>query len=366
MLAETRPLVKNLKEYVPGKDKSEIQRKYGLEKVVKIASNENPLGCSPRAIEAIKKAAVDVNIYPMGNSVELCQVLSDKIGVDPKNMAFSNGSDEMIWMLATAFLNPGEKVLSSEHTFSEYKFCTQLLDGQYQNIPTKDYFFDLDGILNSIDENTKMVFLCNPNNPTGNYLTAAKIDDFLKQVPSHVLVVVDQAYVEYATASDYPQLENQWERFPNLVLLRTFSKIYGLAGLRIGYALASAECISALFKVKQPFNVNLIAQKAAIAALKDEEFVQRTIQVNEEAKLSLYQFFQKEEVQYIPTQTNFIAFCLPDRAKDFVMYCESQGLILRHLASFDLVDWVRITLSLPIDMNFFKSLYKAWQKNELS
>ncbi len=339
-----RAILANMHEYVPGKSIEEVKAEYNLEEVIKLASNENPLGISSKAQKAIVDAASKINSYPIGNSPLLLKKLSEKYSIEENNLIFSNGSDEMIQMIATTYLNPGDGVLSSEHTFSEYEFATKLFDATYKAIPQIDWNHDLDGIKKNIDSKTKLIFICNPNNPTGTWVSESKLLDFIDSVPKDVIVIVDQAYNEYATDPEYPSLIKEATTRTNLILLRTFSKVYGLAGLRIGYAIAHHEIISLVSKVKQPFNVNLIAQAAALAVLDDSEYLHDTLTVNSEGKEFLYTFLDSKKISFLETQGNFIAAHIGENAIQVVKTMESKGVIIRSLQSFGMPEWVRITI----------------------
>ncbi len=339
-----RAILANMHEYVPGKSIEEVKAEYNLEEVIKLASNENPLGISRKAQQAIADTATKINSYPIGNSPLLLKKLSEKYSIEEKNLIFSNGSDEMIQMIATTYLNPGDTVLSSEHTFSEYEFATKLFDGTYIAVPQIDWNHDLEGIKNKIDSKTKLIFICNPNNPTGTWVPEAELLEFLDSIPKDIIVIVDQAYNEYATDPDYPSLITEATTRTNLILLRTFSKVYGLAGLRIGYAIAHNAIVSLISKVKQPFNVNLIAQAAALAVLDDTEFINDTLTVNIEGKEFLYEYLDSKNISYLETQGNFIAANVGHGAINIVKEMESKGVIIRSLKSFGMPEWVRITI----------------------
>lgn len=356
-----RQILKTLHDYVPGKSIEEVRQEYGLEAIIKLASNENPLGPSPKAVEAIKDTAEEVFRYPLGDSPELAKFLTERLGLKKSNVCFGNGSDEVIWLLSTVFLNPGDEVISSQPTFSEYAFCTQLLDGVYKEVPLQDFCHETKALLGAITEKTKIIYLCNPNNPTGTWVEKEEMREFLKAVPAHIQVVVDQAYCEYAQTEAYPQLIEELAEFPNLTLLRTFSKVYGLAGMRIGYALANESTISAMMKVKQPFNVNLLAQKAALAALQDNEHMLASIAVNQSGLEKLTSGLDSLGLEYLPTVANFLAVKLGPQAGEVVKWMESKGLIIRWLKSFGLKEWVRITISFDEDMQLVLDLLEEWK-----
>ena len=357
-----RKCLQKLKDYVPGKSKKEVAEKWGLDKIVKLASNENPLGVPREAQEAIRTAADSIHLYPIGHSPVLQEKIATRVGLDPDNVLVANGSDEVIWLLCTAFLNPGEVVLSSVETFSEYEFCSYLLDGQYRKVPLKNGVFDLDALAVEVQkEEVRMVFLCSPNNPTGTLIPKADLQSFLGKVPEDTLVVVDQAYVDFVAPEEDYQLTEWIESFENLVLLRTFSKMYGLAGLRLGYALTDSNNVQALLKVKQPFNVNLVAQKAGEASLEATQFVEDTLRNNALGKQRLEALFQEFQLEFFATHANFIAVRIGSKAGEFCQFCESRGLILRWLKSFQLEEYIRVTIGLPEELDLFESLLREWE-----
>ncbi|MGL1903729.1 MAG: histidinol-phosphate transaminase [Fibrobacterales bacterium] len=345
-MSMVRPALSGIKAYIPGKSVQEVQQEFHLSSIIKLASNENPLGVSRKAQEAIAAVSKGINRYPLGHSPELTHTIATKLGLNPQNILFSNGSDEMIQMITATYLNPGEEVLSSEHTFSEYKFGTLLFDGTYRSVPMDNWNHDLAGIRKAITKKTKIIFICNPNNPTGTWIPKKELTHFLSEIPKGVMVVVDQAYNEYATHPEYPDLIDEINEFENLILLRTFSKVYGLAGLRIGYALAQSITIETMLKVKQPFNVNIIAQAAAEAVLSDTDYIQNSMTTNIEGMEQLYAYFDSKKMSYLETQGNFIAVHIGFGAIDLVKTLESRGMIIRSLKSFDMPEWVRITIGL--------------------
>ena len=359
-MVTAKEILGQLKDYVPGKSVEEVKEKWGLQSAIKLASNENPLGASPEAVKVLKEEAENVFKYPIGHAPELLKGLTEYLHVDQDQLILANGSDEIVLMIAQAYLGTEDEVIINENTFSQYKFCSQLQEAKLNFQPfTDDYEYDLDAYLEKINDKTKICFLCNPNNPTGSWIRQQAMMDFLKKVPSHVMVVVDQAYVEYATDSDFPSLIPEINEFDNLILMRTFSKIYGLAGLRIGYAIASQSIIKNLYKVKQPFNVNLLAQKAALAALKDDEFMMKSIETNELGKLDLQTFFNDNGIEYLNSQANFLSIKIGDAAT-FVEFLEKNGVIIRHLASFGMEEWVRVTIGTEADNQAFLKLFKEF------
>ncbi len=265
-----RNTVNYLKPYIPGKPISEVKRELGLDKVIKLASNENPLGCSPKATEAVTKWAENMAIYPDGNCTDLRNALAKKLKLKPTQFLFGAGTDQILEIIAATFINPGDKTITGHPSFSRYETVTQIMDGELIQVSlTHDYRFDLNSILNNIDEKTRIVWICNPNNPTGTIITAQELNSFLEKISKEILVVLDEAYYEYAKGGDYPESLELLDSYDNIIILRTFSKIYGLAGLRVGYAISNENIIEYLNRVRGPFNVNGAAQVAAIAALED-------------------------------------------------------------------------------------------------
>lgn len=360
MKPQSRECLKALKPYVAGKSIEEIRESYGLDKIVKLASNENPIGVPKRSQEVLKNQLDRVFQYPQGHSPELTQTLCEKYSIREDQVVFSNGSDEMVQMLANTFLDQGDVALSSENTFSEYKFSTLVCGGVYQAVPMKAWKYDLDAILQSIQSHTKLIFICNPNNPTGTWHDHQTLLSFLDEVPSHIIVVVDEAYAEYAEALQFPQLIPELIKRENLILLRTFSKLYGLAGLRVGYALSNPRIVNEIKRVKQPFNVNLLAQLAAKESLLDQDHIDRSLEVNRSGLQLICQLLDELNWEYMETQGNFITFKVGDHAVDYVKSLESQGLIMRSLASFGLDQWVRLTVGTPEELSFWQLLTRKY------
>lgn len=360
MNPQSRESLQQIKPYVPGKSKEEIKALYGLENIVKLASNENPLGVPKKSQEAIKNHLAELFQYPQGHSPELTSALTTKLGLDMDQVVFSNGSDEMVQMVCNTFLNSGDITLCSENTFSEYKFSTLVCGAIYQTVPLKDWCYDLEAMLEAIEERTKLIFVCNPNNPTGTWRSHQDIINFLDRVPSHVMVIVDEAYVEYADDPQFPSLLKELSKRKNLIILRTFSKLYGLAGLRVGYALSHADVVHEIKRVKQPFNVNLLAQIAAEAALSDSEHTLESLRVNREGLTLIRQVLDRFGWEYLPTQGNFITFKVGEQGPDYVKTLESQGLISRSLSSFGLEEWVRLTVGLDTELELWKNLSESY------
>ncbi|MFA6342525.1 MAG: histidinol-phosphate transaminase [Fibrobacteraceae bacterium] len=359
-MIEPRPELEKLADYVPGKSIEEISAHYGLKKVVKLASNENPLGASPRALMAYQETASTLHMYPRGDAPELIAALAKKAGLSKDYVVIGNGSDEIIDLIAKAFIRPSDRCLGMEPTFSMYRFSTLSVGGFFEALQTGAEKPSLDKLLHLIDSKTRVVFICNPNNPTGWYFTDKEIRDFLAKVPKSILVFVDEAYAEFATAEDYPKLNQSLDVFPNLFINRTFSKIYGLAGLRVGYGFANPKVIKELWKIKPPFDVNRAAQAAALAALGDEDHFQRTLDGNVQGMAKLSAAMEKLGFLVLPSQANFICVKIGPEAKALVEFLEQGGVIVRGLTSFGMPEWIRITIGLPEENEFFLQRIAQW------
>lgn len=296
----------SLSPYQGGKPISELQRELGLETVIKLASNENPLGAGPKALEAIQHIVEDISRYPDGNGFELKQAIGDHLSVSEQAITLGNGSNDILELLARAYVcSADDEVVFSQYAFVVYPLVTQALGAKAVVTPAKDFGHDLDAMREAITDKTKIVFIANPNNPTGTLLSNEAIYDFLTHVPSSVIVVLDQAYIEYLDLAD-PSIA--WlSEFDNLVITRTFSKAYGLAGLRVGYCISSEKIADYLNRIRQPFNVNSIAQAAAVASLADEAYLARSIAANKYGLVQLSQGFDRLKISYIPSFANFIA-----------------------------------------------------------
>jgi histidinol-phosphate aminotransferase len=346
-----RPTFRNclrpLQPYIPGSSAEEVAGKYAPQRISKMGSNENPLGAGRKAMEAVRNMAAGISIYPDASAGDLRAALALATGRKPGNFFVGNGSDEVLLLIAATYLNPGDNVLASTHTFFNYEFVSRVFDGEVRTVPTRDLRYDLPAFAAAADARTKLVFLCNPNNPTGLHFTQRELADFLRSMPREALIVVDEAYAEYVDAADFPDTAGLMDEFPNLILTRTFSKAYGLAGLRVGYALASESIVKDLRKVKMPFNVNLAAQKAALAALDDIEHLERTLRLNGEGKVLLERVLEKLGCTVLPSQGNFLCFQPPRPAGAVCDHLFGQGVIVRPLMRFGLDGWIRVTIGTP-------------------
>ena len=353
ILRLARASIQALKPYVPGRSIDDVKAQYNPKRIVKLGSNENPLGTSPKVIKAVAAALKDSSLYPDGSSRKLREALAAHNGMTPDQVVVGNGSDEILLMIALAFIKPGERVVISENTFSEYEFSGRTLDAEIVKLPLKDYRYDMDAYAKALKSKPKMLFICNPNNPTGNYVTHAELEGLLKKTSKGCLVVVDEAYGDYATATDFPRSVALMKKYPNLIVTRTFSKLYGIAGLRLGYALGDASLLRETLRVKTPFNVNLLVQKAGLAALADTTFVKKSLTTNEKGRAQIEKGLQKLKLFYLPTQANFICFHVPRAAVDLCEDLMKRGLIIRPLKSFGLPDWCRVTIGTTAQNRFF-------------
>jgi histidinol-phosphate aminotransferase len=350
-MPKVQPHIAGIVPYKPGKPIAELERELGLTGIVKLASNENPVGPSPKALAALSGAiaAGDLNRYPDGGGFYLKQALSARWGLGAEHFILGNGSNEVIEFLCRAFLAPGDEVVSADLTFVVYRLITTAAGGRIVEVPLRDHVHDLDAMAAAVGPRTRLLFVCNPNNPTGTYNTAEQVRALLDKVPDDLIVVFDEAYAEYATAADYPDTAAVLAERPNTVILRTFSKVYGLPALRIGYGVTSPELVDVMNRVRQPFNTNALAQTAALAALDDTEHVKASQQVNEAGKVKLAALFDRLGLTHLPTQANFVyADMGMDGAKVF-QACLHEGVIVRHIHG----DWIRVTVGLPEEIDRF-------------
>ncbi|MCX8093865.1 MAG: histidinol-phosphate transaminase [Candidatus Goldbacteria bacterium] len=319
----------NIKPYVPGKPIEEVEREYKIKNIVKLASNENPLGPSKLAITAMKKKIKEVNLYPDSSVFYLRNTLSKYLKIPANMLMFGNGSNELEQLIAETFVNPGEEVLFSELSFVVYPIVTEIVSGRAVVVPHKNFRHDIDGFIDRLSNKTKLVFLCNPNNPTGTIITKEEFEKFMRHVNHRIIVVLDEAYFEYARSPKYPDGIKYLRRYPNLIVLRTFSKIYGLAGLRIGYGIADKDIVDLIDRVRPPFNVNLLAQYAAEAALKDKNHIKNTLKINNEGKKFLYRLFKKLKIDFIKTYANFIFVKFNSNSMEIFKKLLEKGVIIR-------------------------------------
>jgi histidinol-phosphate aminotransferase len=342
------PALNSLPVYQPGRPIEEVARELGLDAagIIKLASNENPLGPSRLGLAAMRQALKQVNLYPDGNAFYLKQKLATKLGVTPANLILGNGSNEVIEMIGHALLTPDAEVVVSQYCFAVYPIVTALFGAKLVVVPAKNHGHDLDAMLAAITPNTRIVFVANPNNPTGTTASREELARFVNAVPANVLLAMDEAYIEFLNEPLDLVSEIRNGSKPNLLLMRTFSKIYGLAGLRIGYGIGHPDFIAALEKIRQPFNINLVAQAGALAALDDAKHVEKTRKVNSRG-LKLYaRTFRKLGLEFIPSQANFILVRVGDGQRVFGEL-QKLGVIVRPMGGYQLPEWIRISIGTP-------------------
>ncbi len=339
--------VLSVKPYSPGKPLEELEREYGITGSIKLASNENPLGPSPLALAALQQAVGKLHRYPDGSGYYLTRKLAEKMGVAPENIVLGNGSDEIIGMLTRALLAPGDEAIMTRPSFSMYEILTRLVNAVPVFVPLTSMSIDLDAILAAVTPKTRLIFLTNPNNPTGTAFSAEQLDGFLKAVPPEVVVVLDEAYIEFARDDDVADSLDFLNDDRPLVALRTFSKAYGLAGLRVGYGLMPPTLAELLNRARQPFNVNSLAQVAAMAAIDDEDFLRKTRQVVHDGLDFLYAELDRLQLDCFPTQANFFLIDVNRDADEVFEALLRQGVIVRSMISYGYPTFIRITVGLP-------------------
>lgn len=346
--------VRAIAPYQPGKPISELAREFGLAEssIVKLASNENPLGVSPLAMQAMQQALADIARYPDGNGFVLKDAISKRFGVDHGQIVLGNGSNDVLELAARAFLQPGVEAVYSQHAFAVYPLVTLAIGATGICVKARDFGHDLSAMRAAITPNTRMVFIANPNNPTGTLLGKAELLAFLRDLPKHVLVVLDEAYDEYLPDALKAESIGWLAEFENLIVSRTLSKAYGLAGLRVGFALAHPAVADLINRVRQPFNVNSIALAAAAAALQDTDFVRRTRELNDAGMQQITQGLTKLGLSYIPSYGNFVSVRIPDAMAIYKRLLE-QGVIVRPVANYEMPDYLRISIGLESENSRF-------------
>lgn len=358
-----RPLVpvniETLKPYIAGKTIAEVVEIYKPSKIAKLASNENRLGCSPKVKDAVLEALKVVQDYPDPAARKLRAAIAKKNNIDTDNIIVASGSESLISILCKTFFQNKENAITADATFVGYFVQAGVRGIRLKRIPvTRDYRFDVKAMVNAVDADTKMIFIANPNNPTGTYITKNEFEWMMSKVPEDVLVIMDEAYYEYAhQVDDYPHALDY--SFSNLISLRTFSKAYGLAGFRVGYAIADKEIIKNMMKTKLTFEPTSLGQAAALAAYEDELFVQQSVEVVEKGREKLYHFFDEHKIQYVKSISNSVMMILPteDEAIDFTQKMLEKGVILRQLNAFGLPNGIRITIGIPDEMDHFEQSF---------
>jgi len=340
--------IKNLLPYKAGKPIEEVKRELGLKKIIKLASNENPLGPSEIAVNSVAETLSETHRYPDSNGYDLRVKLAEKFNLNINNVIIGGGSEGIMSVIMRTFLSSKDEIIATQNSFIGFRVLANASGIKTNWVSMKNYHYDLESMAKRINNNTKVIYLANPDNPTGTYFNKNSFDKFMDKVPSRVIVILDEAYFEYASyIEDYP--DSMHYRYDNVITLRTFSKIHGLAGFRVGYGFANNNLIGNLMKVKLPFEPSTLGQVAACAALKDKKHLINSIQNNNSEKIKLESFFKENKMQYIPSVANFLTlkFKSSNKAEKFCKELLNKGIILRHLSSFGLPECVRVTIGLP-------------------
>ncbi|NWG02355.1 MAG: histidinol-phosphate transaminase [Syntrophaceae bacterium] len=347
--------------YVPGRSIEEVQKEFGAKRWVKLASNENLLGPSPKAVAAIQKELLHIHLYPEGPCTILRKAIAEKLAVPEGRIVISNGADNLILMIASAFVNGGEEVVMADPTFPVYTNVTQIMGGKPIKVKLRDFTHDLEAMFKKVNRKTKLVFICNPNNPTGTTISIKALNDFLSKLPRHVIVVLDEAYGDFVEEVFCPDGLDYIKARKQMIVLRTFSKVYGLAGLRIGYALGREDLIHCLYQVRDPFPVHRIAQVAAVAALNDKDHVLRSIQCVHEGRRYLYKELDKMGIPYVPSQANFIFIDFEKNSEELFLNFLKEGIIIRPGKVWGYPTFARVTIGRMEDnQRFIRALKKIY------
>ncbi len=362
---KARQEIFDLKAYSPGRPIEDVQRELGLSDIIKMASNENALGPSPIAIEAIKANLDRVHYYPDGNCFYLKEKISALYGIDASCLLIGNGSDELLRLIAETFIDPGDEVIFAQPTFSEYEFTDSVMGAKCIKVKLKNYRHDLEAMLQAVSEKTKIIYVCNPNNPTGTIVKGTEIEAFIKQIPRDVLVIFDEAYCEYADQDKFISGLEYVKQMRNVIVLKTFSKIYGLAGLRVGYGLTTPEIADAVKRVFEPFNVNTLGQVAALAALDDHRHVENSLQMNRRGRDYLYDALTEMGLEYVPTQSNFILIDVKQDCQEVSARMQQNGVIIRPCASFGYDSHIRVTIGTEEQNHRFIAALKKVLQGEI-
>jgi len=347
----------DLKPYIPGKPIEEVKRELGLEEVLKLASNETSIGPSPLALEAIREEIENINLYPEGSSRLLREKIAYKLNLNKEMIIVGNGADNIIGLVGMAFVNEGDEVIMGEITFPAYEAITKIMGGKVIPVKFKDYTYNLEEIVQQINERTKLIFICNPNNPTGTIVNKEAVDKFMRQIPEDIVIVFDEAYYDYVEDENYPNTLSYVLEKKNVILLRTFSKIAGIAGIRIGYGIAKPELIGYLRQVASPFPANRLAQVAASASLDDKKHYKKVLKSNQEEKKYLYKELKKLNLFYLPTEANFIFIDLKTNANVIFEKLLKKGVIIRPGKTWGCPNFIRVTIgTLNENQNFIQAL----------
>jgi histidinol-phosphate aminotransferase len=350
---KARDTIHRINPYKPGKPEAEVQRELGLEQVVKLASNENNLGPSPKAVAAMREALGSVHRYPEGSGHYLVHALAAKFDLPFERIILGNGANDLVELVVKTFAGPGDNVVSGHPSFIMYEIAARIMDAEYRAVPLRDYRFDLPAMADAVDERTRVVLIANPNNPTGTIVTRAEVAEFLGKLPPHVLVVLDEAYFDFVTAEDYPDGLDYVRQGMPVMAMRSFSKNYGLAGLRLGWAAAAPEIVGPMHRIRQPFNANRLAQVAAVAALEDDEHLARSREMVVKGRAQFYAGLAELGVAYVPTQANFVLINLGREAMPVFQELMKLGVIVRPMAGWGLPESIRVSIGTAADNDVF-------------
>ncbi|HUK57205.1 MAG TPA: histidinol-phosphate transaminase [Nitrospiria bacterium] len=352
--------IESIEPYKPGKPLEELERELGIKDAIKLASNENPLGPSKKALAALKKGSLDLHRYPEGSGRRLREAIGQKHKLKAEQVILGNGSDEIMDLAAKTFLEPGDEAILGDQTFAIYRISVTAHHGISVRVPLRDGRFDLEAMAARLTPLTRLVFICNPNNPTGTMITRRELDGLLKHLSPNALVVMDEAYAEYADDPEFPNTVEDVRRGAPVLVLRTFSKMYGLAGLRIGYGLSTPEVIESMNRVRLPFNTNSLAQAAALAALTDEAHVARSLRVNREGRRYLSESFKALDLRFLPSQANFVYVDTGRNGVAVYARLLKKGVIVRHIQG----SWLRISIGRPAENRRFVKALAEVLKNK--
>ena len=350
------PRIAGLSPYKPGKPVDEVARELGINDIVKLASNENPRGPGEKVQLAIAEASKELSRYPDGGGFVLKARLAEKTGLQPAQLTLGNGSNDVLDLIARVILEPGAQAIIAEHSFVVYRLAVTCCGGDLVTVPAKAYGADLPGMLAAITDQTRLIFIANPNNPTGTHTPASELVPFLQAVPAHVWVVLDEAYLEYVEDEDHVNGASLLSQFPNLIVTRTFSKVYGLAAVRFGYGASSPEFADLLNRARQPFNVNALAMAACLAALDDDDYVQESVALNRAGMAQMTEGLTSLGYRYIPSAGNFVAFDCGESGDALFQRMLQEGVIVRAIGEYGLPNHVRVSIGLPAENERFLSV----------
>ena len=359
ILNNLNPGIEDLHPYEPGRSIDEVIKEYGHKEVVKLASNENPLGASPKALAKIIELQDDLHLYPDGNGTNLKRQIAKKEATSIENIIIGNGSNEILELAARAFLNPSTSSIASKHAFAVYKIVTQTAGAKLIEVPTVNWGHDLESFADHLQENTSVIFIANPNNPTGTYNTHEEVHALLQKIPSSVLLVLDCAYFEYVTKEDYVNPQSLLEEFDNLLITKSFSKIHGLASIRVGYGMADPALVEVLNRIRQPFNVNSFAQEMAAIAINDDEHIKKSVDLNTKQYKFLFDELTALDLDCIPSEGNFITFKGQFEGNEMFKNLMKEGVIVRSVDLYEMKDFIRVTIGTEADnLKFLHAIKK--------